>query len=195
MNKPRKINHKSDFDFFLDIKVCAGMDESGNRIYTDLGFPDFDFEGLAYTSNKANSFRFAYSESGGCVNCFNDNGRIHVVCDRHRLSVGQLMVELRSNLPNGIYPDGHKLIVDPMPVGIELVHGRGDCPSDAEISLVLPYIKGEAMEWDKMTDEEKTELADHVSSAIGAGNFFDTLSPEAAREMVVGIWDAPNAGE
>lgn len=137
----RKINYKSDFDFILPFPVCkATADGTCERV--DLGWPDFDWEVKLYTSSKINAYT-ASRKGDTLVNCFNDNGRIHIVCDNHRLGRGVLNVEIHSELPNGIYPDSVQNIFSPYPLGIELIEGAGDCATDIEIEYMLPFIKGD----------------------------------------------------
>lgn len=144
----KKINYKSDFDFILRLKDCRGK---------DVGFPPYDFIAKLYTSVKANAYTVSCI-GGECVNCFNDNGRIHVVVNSPRMGIGVLKAEVKVMLPNGIYPDGTQDIYDPQPLDIELVSGRGDCPTQAEIEAILPVIKGEpGAPGEKMTYADLTE--------------------------------------
>lgn len=129
----RKINYKSDFDFFLSLKDAGGK---------EIPFPDNDFVAKFYTSIKANAYTVSCID-GVCTNCFNDNGRIHVVVDNHNMGVGKLKVDFTAMLANSLYPDGSKRIFSPIPLDIELVSGQGDCGTTAEVELLLPYIKGE----------------------------------------------------
>ncbi len=132
----KKINYKSDFDFFLHLQSCI-RNENGTCSTEDVGWPDFDWTASFWTSSKAN--RFVVSCRGGvCHNCFNDNGRIHVVANSHGLGNGMLNVEVFAEFPNEIYPDGFERVVTPMPLDIELVTGAGNCGVDADAEVVLP---------------------------------------------------------
>ena len=119
----KKINYKSDFDFFLSLKDAGGK---------EIPFPDNDFVARFYTTNKANAYMVSCI-GGECVNCFNDNGKIHVVVNSPRLGIGVLNAEMHVMLPNGIYSDGVRDLYSPEPLDIELVPGRGDDASDVEI--------------------------------------------------------------
>lgn len=133
----RKINYKSDFDFIAKLTATNANGES-----VEVGFPDYDFE-LIITSgcNGYSTRSFVASSIGGVTkNCFNDNGQLHIVCDNHKLNVGELFGEFKAYLPNDIYPDGTQLNVEPQSLGIELVVGASDTPTTAEIELQLPYI-------------------------------------------------------
>lgn len=125
----RRINYKSDFDFILRLEDCNG---------DAVGFPACDWTARLYTVSKANAY-VASCIGGVCANCFNDNGEIHVVVDGHRLGAGRLKVEFVFELPNRIYPDGSRREVTPVPLGIELVTGAGDCPTGIEVEAVVPY--------------------------------------------------------
>lgn len=137
----RKINHKSDFDFILPFPVREALPDGTCRP-VDLGWPDFDWEARLWTWSKANMF-VASCKGGVPTNCFNDNGRIHVVLDNHRLGAGKLRVEYHAELPNGIYPDATRDMFNEYPLGVELVDGPGDCATEVEVDYMLPYIKGD----------------------------------------------------
>lgn len=129
----KRINHKSDFDAILHMRDCRG---------NMVGFPAFDWTARFWTSSKANAYT-ASCLGGVCTNCFNDGGRIHVVFAGHRLTPGALQVDIRTGLPDGNYPDGTRWEVTPQPTDIELVAGKGDCGTIADMEVMLPYIKGD----------------------------------------------------
>lgn len=135
----KPINYKSDFDLILRLETCVHNDD-GTEERTDIGFPDCDFTATFWTASKVSTY-VASCIGGQTKNCFNDNGRIHVVFDNHKLSKGRLMVELHTSLPNGIYPDGTQDIYEPHPLDIELVDGAGECPTriQAEAALAVVY--------------------------------------------------------
>lgn len=126
----RKIHYKSDFDCILRLKDCRGE---------EVGWPGFDWEARFWTWNKSNMF-VASRRGDVLTNCFEDNGRIHVVFDNHRLGSGNLRVEFHSEFPDGMYPDGIHDVHDTYILGIELVNGAAHCPSAIEAELMLPYI-------------------------------------------------------
>lgn len=126
----QRINYKSDFDFILKLRDCKG---------DAVGFPGYDWEARLWTpQNKANAYT-ASCRGGVCENCYNDNGEIHIVCDGHRLGLGQLCAELTVELPNGIYPDGYRKRVEPQLLDIELVNDAGDCPTEAQTEVAVAY--------------------------------------------------------
>lgn len=143
MKMDRK-NYKEDFDFILRL-YSAVIDKNGKEVEssrTDLGWPDYDWVALFYTSDKGKAY-IASCIGGECVNCYNDNGQIHIIVNSHRMGAGRLKVDFKAELPRDIYPDGYQHNMIPEPLNIELVLGKGDLPSEMEVELLLPYIKGE----------------------------------------------------
>ena len=134
----KPINYKSDFDVILHLETCVHNDD-GTIERKDVAFPDHDFVATFWTASKVNTF-VASCIGGVMTNCFNDNGRIHVVFDNHRLSRGRLMVELHTLLPNGIYADGIQDIYEPHPLDIELVADAGECPSRIEVEASVAVV-------------------------------------------------------
>lgn len=126
----KKLNHKSDFDFILTL-----YGENGESI----GFPTYDWEAYIYTAgSKAYKYK-ASCRGGECVNCFNDNGKIHIVANNHGLSVGVLRIDFISYLSNSLYPDGTERVVQPIDTDIELVQGAGDGAEGGEADAIIPY--------------------------------------------------------
>lgn len=130
-----KINYKSDFDFLLRLRDITGK---------EIGWPEFDWRARFYTSTKANVFE------ASCIgderrNCFNDDGRIHIVADNHHLSAGELHCEFTSYFPNDEYADGNERIVTPFDLDITLVRDSSGCPSEAVAEAMLPsYVRDRA---------------------------------------------------
>lgn len=125
----RRLNHKSDFDFILTL-----YGENGDSI----GFPTYDWEAYIYTASKAYKYK-ASCHGGECVNCFNDDGKIHIVANNHGLPVGALHIDFYSYLPNSLYPDGTERVVQPIDTDIELVSGAGDGAEGGEAEAIIPY--------------------------------------------------------
>lgn len=134
----RRVNAKSDFDFIL--KLFCGCAKDGGEPQ-EIGWPGFDWTARFWTWSPANAYTVSCI-GGVCTNCFNDNGRIHVVFDNHRLTKGRLRCDLTAELPNAVYPDGSRREVLPQPVGIELVSDAGDCGcvGETEVELTLPAV-------------------------------------------------------
>lgn len=135
-----KINYKSDFDFILPFPVCRVQDD-GTCKPEEIGWPDFDWSARLWASSKSNVF-VASRKGSELTNCYEDGGRIHIVCNNHHLGKGVLNVEIHAELPDGIYPDNVRDVFSPHSLGIELVDGPGDCATDIEVEYMLPYIKG-----------------------------------------------------
>lgn len=126
-----KRNYKEDLDFIMRLRDCRGE---------DVGWPSWDWEAKFYTTLKPNACTASHKD-GVLTNCFNDDGRIHIVLNDHRLSKGILHVDFTAKIPSGIYPDGVKDKVVVMPLDIELVGETGDCscPGTAEVEVMLDF--------------------------------------------------------
>lgn len=144
-------NFLEDFRLALRLYACT-MDGEQKE---EIGFPDYDFRAVFYTDgNKANAYT-ASCIGGKCTNCFNDNGRVCVVFNNHRLGLGVLNVEFTAYIPDGYYPDGDQRSVVPAPLDVKLVRHATPCPKDIEVDLMLPYIQ---FRYKDLTDAEKAEL-------------------------------------
>lgn len=130
----RLINYLSDFDFILELKDARGK---------SVGIPSFDWIARFYTTDKRQAV-IASGIQGELVNCFDDSGRLHIVCNNHHLQPGELQVEFSAHLLNDIYPDGVQCTVTPLPLRLKLVTGAGDDTVTADVELKLPLIKGDA---------------------------------------------------
>lgn len=166
----RRINYKSDFDFILHLYSCLvdaeGKEVKGSR--KELGWPDYDWTAKFWTASKANAYT-ASCIGGECVNCREDNGMIRIVVNDHHMGPGQLKVEFRAELPDGLYPDGYQRNVVPEPLCIELVVGKGDLPTEIEAELLLPCIKGDKgdkLTYADLTEEDKADLIAPIKQDI-----------------------------
>lgn len=160
-----RINYKSDFDFIMKFKDCEGKETT---------FPDCDWDAVFWTSNKANNYT-ASCHGGVYINCFKeDDGRIHFVFNNHALGAGVVKWEPHFMLPDTIFPDEVRDTYTPEPLGIELVSGKGDCPTTAEIELVAPFIKGDKMTYADLTEQDKADLIapikEDIDKAIAQGS-------------------------
>lgn len=129
--------YKSDFDFVL----TQVLDANGK----DIGFPSCDWQLELWAGTRARSFT-ASCIGGKCVNCFNDNGHIHVVLKDHGLSVGMLQGMLTLWLEDDIYPDGFRRAVTPDMLGIELYARKNDEdgePAVLEAKMEVPVVSEE----------------------------------------------------
>ena len=154
----RKINYKSDFDAVLRLRDCKDPDKF-------VPWPDCDFEVVFWTSGKARCH--TASRTGGTyTNCFaTGDGGIHFVFDNHRMGIGTLKWEPHFALPNGIYPDGIQDVYRKADLGITLVDGEGDCPTTADVEVLVPYIK---FKYEDLTDAEKAELGKPATDAAAS---------------------------
>lgn len=162
-----KLNYKNDFDFILKLATCI-RHEDGTCEKRDVGWPEHDWVATFWTANKANVY-VASRKGDTLVNCFNDNGRIHVVFNNHRLGKGVLRVDFHSEVPNAIYPDGIQDLYEPQPLDVELVDGPGDCAGAAEVEVLLPYIKGdrgEKLTYGDLTAQDKEDLIAPIKESI-----------------------------
>ena len=128
-----KINYQSDFDFLYTPIDCRGETVM-------FPAPGVDWRVEFRTRDHCRTFTVS-CVGGSCTNCFNDNGRIHVIAKDHGLTPGRLVGTMTLLNPNGIYPGGIQRIVDRQPVGIELVTGSAcyDAPSPSA-DVVIPIV-------------------------------------------------------
>ena len=130
-----QVNYRSGVDYILVLKDARG---------NDIGWPDYDWSAKVYTRRRMCAVEVS-CRGGVPVNCWNDNGRVHVALKDHRLEPGVMTIEFTAELPDGHFPDGSKPVAVPVEVGLELVRGAAPCPKQMQIELVLPYIKGDPL--------------------------------------------------
>lgn len=166
-----KINYKSDFDFIAEVKAEGA---EGNNV--SIGFPQYDWEIILTTGDCCyNSRTYVVSyRKGVATNCYNDNGKIHIICDNHKLPVGQLQMEFRSFLPNSNYPDGTQKVVATYDLDIELTTENTGITS-AEVQIVLPFLYDSAYNQAvkggyKGSQEEYYQLASQLPNAVETAN-------------------------
>lgn len=119
-------NFKEDLDFKVVIRDREGV---------ELPLPWWDFRIVIRTDGCRSVTVWRKGEHW--EGCFADGGRVHVVLKNHGLGPGVLRMEMLADLPDGVYPDGKRLTVVPEGTDIELVVGKGDWPTDAEVELTL----------------------------------------------------------
>lgn len=166
-----KINYKSDFDFIAEIEAIGADD---NKVA--IGFPQYDWEIILTTGDCCyNSRTYVVSyRKGVAINCYNDNGKIHIICDNHKLPVGQLQMEFRSFLPNSNYPDGTQKVVATYDLDIELTTENTGITS-AEVQIVLPFLYDSAYNQAvkggyQGSQEEYFALASQLPNAVETAN-------------------------
>lgn len=154
----RKINYKSDFDAVLRLRDCEDPDKF-------VPWPDCDFDAVFWTSGKARCHT-ASRNGGTYTNCFaTEDGGMHFVFKGQRMGMGTLKWEPHFALPNGIYPDGIQDVYRKADLGITLVDGEGDCPTTADVEVLVPYIK---FKYGDLTDAEKAELGKPATDAAAS---------------------------
>lgn len=175
-----KINYKSDFDFILRLTDCEG---------NDLGWPKFDWKAKFYTFSLSNVFT-ASCIGGVTENCYNDGGGIHVVFDNHKLAIGSLQCEITVELPDGRYSDGYHRVVTPEPLDIELVKGRGDCPSTRAVAVVTLPVLGELTR----ADVEAMLAGKQDKRELTFGFMKGSNAEDWAEEHPDGVWFSRDEG-
>lgn len=175
-----KINYKSDFDFILRLTDCEG---------NDLGWQKFDWKAKFYTFSLSNVFT-ASCIGGVTENCYNDGGGIHVVFDNHKLAIGSLQCEITVELPDGRYSDGYHRVVTPEPLDIELVKGRGDCPSTRAVAVVTLPVLGDLTR----ADVEAMLAGKQDKRELTFGFMKDSNAEDWAEEHPDGVWFSRDEG-
>lgn len=149
----KQINYKSDFKLF----------EKG-----ELHAAPFEYE---YSTTFGKCYKASYLD-GVYTNCrLLDDGRLMVVFDNHELSPGVLRVTRRYYLTDSDYHDRICHLVSKEETGVILTAGKTD---DCEVEVQVPphYMQGEHgapgkdMTWDSMTEEQRTELIQEVTSNV-----------------------------
>ena len=176
-----KINYKSDFDFIAEVEAIGADD---NKVA--IGFPQYDWEIILTTGDCSyNSRTYVVSyRKGVAINCYNDNGKIRIICDNHKLPVGQLKMEFRSFLPNSNYPDGTQKVVATYDLDIELTTENTGITS-AEVQIVLPFLYDSAYNQAvkggyQGSQEEYFALASQLPDAVETANKVQTSADSLA---------------
>ena len=132
-----RINHKSDFDFRLDLYAA---DPYGTAVAA--GFPDCDFTGKLFIGPSARSRQcYTFSKSGNkLVNCFDNGGYLHVVVSGHNLTAGPLFCELTLKVEDNRYPGGYRSVVHTFPLNIYLTETDAEQISPT-VSVILPIMQ------------------------------------------------------
>lgn len=103
------INKESDFDFILNTYI-------GDKLQ---GFPKYDFQIVLWTTYGNHTY-LCSSEDGVLNNLVNDNDKIRVICQNHKLGRGNLMLKVYQWVRDSNYKNEIKLIVEPTEIPIEL---------------------------------------------------------------------------
>lgn len=161
-------NYRQDFAIWQ--QLLFRDPETGQ--YSDYGFPEYNFKCQYWTTNRANCYEAECKYVDGtavCKNCRNENGKLIIVFDNHRLQPGDLHGEIVIDFPNNLYPDGYQNSPISLKTNVRLVHGRSEVPTLAEAMAIMPYIKGKDgknFDYSDLTEEQKEELAKRVADNI-----------------------------
>lgn len=191
-----KINYKSDFDFIAEVEAIGAED---NKVA--IGFPQYDWEIILTTGDcNYNSRTYVVSyHKGVATNCYNDNGKIHIICDNHKLSAGQLHMEFRSFLPNSNYPDGAQKVVANYDLDIELTTENTGITS-AEVQIVLPFLYDSAYRQAITagytgSQEEYMALAAMLPNAVETANKVQASADSLAESATIVKTSAEQIGD
>lgn len=132
-----RINHKSDFDFRLDLYAA---DPYGTAVAS--GFPDCDFSGKLFIGPSVRSRQcYTFSKRDNTlVNCFDCDGHLHIVVSGHNLNAGPLFCELSLKVEDDRYPGGFRSVVHTFPLNIYLTETDAEQISPT-VSITLPMIQ------------------------------------------------------
>lgn len=169
-------NIHEDFDFILDPHTCTGQ---------SIGFPEYDFIGRIYSRQVGVVSKkfYEFSKKGNVLtNCYNDNGKIHVVMDHHGLPKGRLAIEFVSVLPDPSYPDGHRSVPHAQLLNIVLVEGPTNCACNGfDVEMTLPYVWVSAYELAKSAGYTGTE-EEYMEALVSIGEI-GTIANEAKQAV------------
>ena len=163
-----RINHRSDFDFFIRLFDCDGKPVGMPRdIELDMqlitGWLD-ELDAEEWCPKLAGFSQGAYTakyRKDVTENCMVEGGKLRVIVDNHNLTPGALTIEMTLKLPRTIYPDGDQRIVAKKKTCIELITGRGDAWTDSPtIDFYLPVSLPQADQSAVMTQPLPFRFAD-----------------------------------
>ena len=160
-NEPACVYYRDDFSFLMRILNTCG---------DDIGWPDFDWHVRLWVATRAQYYE-AGCKGGVPYNCFNDNGHIHIVCDRHGLTAGRLHLDLACDIPNEIYPDGKQYTAVPVVSDITLTRDAADrLPSGAEIEITIPWhMMHDTDVYNSVLEKVNEAMAEILGSGSGSG--------------------------
>lgn len=168
----QEFNYRQEFPLVISFYY---KDSQGKL--ADFGFPAYDFKIFFWTTSKSEQYVASVNYVNGearCVNCKRLGDKLVVVFDHHRLNPGDLHSEMVMNVPDDLYPDGLRKDVIHFHNRIRLIHGPTPSPTMAEVTAILPYIKGDKgadgrdFDWASMSEEDKTEFAKRVAENLEA---------------------------
>lgn len=155
-----KINFRSDFDFILQL-----FDHDGRII----GWPPFDFRVRLWTDTRCRAYE-AGVKDGVPFNCYEDDGRIHIVCDNHGLHVGRLHIDFTSLVPDDKYPDANKSVLTHIDTDILLTVADSELPAAGEIEITIPWhMMHDTDVYNSVLEKVNEAMAEILGSGSGSG--------------------------
>lgn len=178
-----RINYKSDFVFRLNLK-WTGVD--------DGSLPDYDWTLRLWTLDVTNPYIVA-RRNGAYINCVERDGVIVAAIDNPGFRIGMLKGNLSEDIPDEMFPDGFRHEERPVNMDVELICGRSDDPTDAEVEILLPYIKGD--KGDAFTYEDFTpeQIADLQKPATEAAKNAEEVVTQLKQDTETAISDSEKA--
>lgn len=152
----RNINYREDFVLLIQLLNHEG---------SPVAVPDIDFSIRFYSGHSTYTVGRKEGEFIRCAPM--DDGRLRIVFDAHGLSpVKELVGHATWHLPDALMPDGIRDLPQTIHTGVCLTVGPSDRPSDAEVSILLPFIKGEPGSLADLTPEERESFIREIVESI-----------------------------
>lgn len=173
----RNINYREDFVLLIQL-----LNHKGEPV----GVPDVDFSIRFYSGHTVYTVGCQDGEFIRCAPM--DDGRLRVIFDNHGLSpVKELVGHATYRIPDSLMPDGIRDLPQTIHTGVCLTVGPSDRPSEAEVSVMLPFIKGEPGSLADLSPEEREsfirEIIDSIPTEISG---CEPIPPEEIDEL----WNA-----
>lgn len=188
----QEFNHRQEFPLLISFYY---KDEKGQL--ADFGFPPYDFKIIFWTVSRTETYMASCRYVDGeekCVNCRRVGDKLLVIFDNYRLQPGELHSEMTMNVPSDLYPDGYRKDVILIHPEVRLIHGPTPAPSRAEVTAILPYIKGQDgknFTYEDLTEEQLKDLTDKISDRVmGEGveeKIDDAIKKKLEEEMPGGM--------
>ena len=176
--RPVAVHYLEGFEFILPLTDLTGR--------FPLAFPACDFT-LEISSGTGFRTYTAGVHNGVPVNLREDNGRIRVICDRHRLPPGHLWCRMTLHIPDPSMPDGTRDTGDRFPLGIELVPERA-CVSQGAGAVYVPAAQLPVLGMEEITEAEVAGMFEQLE-----GSPLSALRPATDAEIEAIFGGEPTA--
>lgn len=123
-------NYKSDLSAIVYLIPAVGS-------AAELGWPQMPWQITMWTCTRRNAYVASY-DGTTATNCYNDNGKIHVLLDNHGLGPGVLHVEFTAYEPNPAFADGSRKSVVTCRPQVELTACSDDSSLPVNLFIQLP---------------------------------------------------------